>query len=68
MIQSRPAQGLQKRMNSFIAIPQSEGRDAGCNADSARTSSGPECPRIFHDGSYTIRSIVTDISTIAPYL
>ena len=67
MTQSRPTEGSQVRINTPIAMPQSEGTNAGCNADSARTPSGLACLRISRDGSNAVRSIVTDLSTIAFY-
>ena len=68
MTQSRPAQGLQMRTSLSIAAQQSEGTYAGCNADVTRISSDFECLRIFRNGSYAMRSTVTEISTIAFYL
>ena len=64
MIQIHPAQGLQIRIKLSIAMPQSEGTYASCDADSARTPSGFDCLRTFRDGSNAIRSMVTDLSPL----
>ena len=49
MTQNRPAQGLQMRTSLSIAVQQSEGTYAGCNANAARISSGFECLRIVRN-------------------
>ena len=65
MTKSRPAEGLQIRINKPIAMPQSEDTHVGCNTEATRTPSGFDCLRFFRDGSNAIRSMVTDLSTIA---